>query len=54
MLLFVCTCFPQGFNDKEHTFFISNTFISSTRLKVVKHEPNAKQHAEAELLLFES
>ena len=49
MLLFVCTCFPQGFNDKEHTFFISNT-----KLKVVKHEPNAKQHAEAELLLFES
>ena len=37
-----------------HTFLISNTFISKTRLKLVKIQASAKSHPEAEILLFES
>ena len=37
-----------------HAFFISNTFISNTRLKLAKNQAKAKQHPEAELLLFEN
>ena len=37
-----------------HTFFISNTFINNARLKLAKNRANAKQHPEAELLLFEN
>ena len=37
-----------------HTFLISNTFISKTRLKLVKIQASAKSHPEAEMLLFES
>ena len=37
-----------------HAFFISSTFISNARLKLAKDQANAKQHPEAELLLFES
>ena len=36
-----------------HTFFISSTFISA-KLKLTKNQANAKQHPEAELLLFEN
>ena len=35
-------------------FFTSNTFISNARLKVAKNPTKAKQHLEAELLLFEN
>ena len=35
-------------------FFISNTFISNSRLKLTKNQAYAKQHPEAELLLFEN
>ena len=35
-------------------FFISNTVISNARLKSAKTQANAKQHPEAELLLFEN
>ena len=35
-------------------FFISNTFISNARLKLTKNQAKAKQHPEAELLLFEN
>ena len=35
-------------------FFISNTFISNTRLKLAKNEANAKEDPEAELLLIEN
>ena len=35
-------------------FLISNTFISNARLKFAKNQANAKQHPEAELLLFEN
>ena len=35
-------------------FFIKNTFISNARLKLAKNQANAKQHPEAELLLFEN
>ena len=37
-----------------HAFFISNTFISNTRLKLAKNQAKAKQHAEAEFLLLEN
>ena len=33
-----------------HAFFISNTFISNTRLKLAKNYAKAKQHPEAGLL----
>ena len=35
-------------------FFISNTFISNTRLKLTKNQANAKQHPETEFLLFQN
>ena len=35
-------------------FFISNTFINNTRLKLAKNQAKAKQHPEAELLLIEN
>ena len=44
-------------NNPLHTFcffFICKTFISNARLKLAKNQPNAKQHPEAELLLFEN
>ena len=48
-------------NDKQQgrywmntRFFISNTFISNTRLKLAKNEANAKEDPEAELLLIEN
>ena len=34
--------------------FISSTFISNARLKLAKNQAKAKQHPEAELLLFEN
>ena len=37
-----------------HAFLISNTFISNARLKFAKNQAKAKQHSEAELLLFEN
>ena len=40
---------------KENTrFFISNTFISNVRLRLPEIQAKAKQHPEAELLLFEN
>ena len=35
-------------------FFISNAFISNTRLRLAKYQANAKQHPEAEFVLFEN
>ena len=35
-------------------FFISNIFISNARLKFVKNQTKAKQHPQAELLLFKN
>ena len=35
-------------------FYIKNTFTSNVKLKSVKNQANAKQHPEAELLLFEN
>ena len=40
--------------NNVHAFFISNTFISNTRLKLAKNQAKAKQHPEAEFLLFEN
>ena len=34
-------------------FFISNTFVSNAWLKMAKIQANAKQHPQAEILLFE-
>ena len=42
------------FGVDVHAFFISNTFISNARLKLVKNLESAKQHTEAELLLCEN
>ena len=36
------------------TRFFKETFISKARLKLAKSQTNAKQHPEAELLLFEN
>ena len=33
---------------------ISKTFISTTKLKLAKNQAKAKQHPQAELLLFEN
>ena len=38
----------------RHAFFISNTFISNTSLKLAKSQADAKQHPEADLFLFEN
>ena len=39
----------------EYTlFYITNTLISNTRLKLTKNQANAKQHPESEPLLFEN
>ena len=35
-----------------HGYFVSNTFISNTRPKFTKNQGNAKQHPDAELLIF--
>ena len=40
-------------NSGTRFFYISNTFISNARLKLPKNQANAKQHPEAEFLLFE-
>ena len=37
-----------------HAFFIRNPFISNGKLKLAKNQANAKQHPEADLLLFEN
>ena len=47
----------QVLSDLQSTtrfFFISNTFISNAKLKLLKNQANAQQHPEAELLLFEN
>ena len=41
-------------NHGINAFFISNTFISNARLKLVKNQGKAKEHPEAELLLLEN
>ena len=45
-------CFLLTFN--LHTFFISNTFISSTKVKLADIQARTKQHPETELLFFEN
>ena len=35
-------------------FLISNTFISNARLKFARNQAKAKQHPQAELLLFDN
>ena len=41
-------------NIELHAFFISNTFIINSRLKLTKNLRKVKQHPEAKLLLFEN
>ena len=35
-------------------FFIGKAFINNARLKLAKNQADAKQHPEAELLVFEN
>ena len=49
--IFIVKILPLVSNTR---FFISNTFISNARLKLGKNQAKAKQHPEAELLLFEN
>ena len=44
----------QGSISINKLFFISDTLISNARLKLTKNQAKAKQHLEAELLLFEN
>ena len=37
-----------------NAFFISTTFVGNRRPKLAKNQAKAKQHSEAELLLFEN
>ena len=37
-----------------HAFLWATLFISNTRLKLAKNQANAKQHLEADFLLFEN
>ena len=59
-IVFVLSYYNLGFplivsvNCFNTCFFIRNTFISNGRLKLAKNQPNTKQHAEPELLLFEN
>ena len=46
-----CTINP---NLIHSFFFISNTFRSNARLKLVENQAKAKEHPEGELLLFEN
>ena len=39
---------------KQKYISISNTFISNASLKLAKNQVNAKQHPEAEFLLYEN
>ena len=45
-------CFLKVFYNLK--FFINNSFITKVRLKLVKIQVNAKQHPEADFLLFEN
>ena len=49
-------CNPNGilFHWYIHVCFYKQHFISNTKLKFAKNQPNAKQHSQAELLLFEN
>ena len=40
--------------SKIPRFFIRNTFISNTRLKLAKNQAKVKQHSEAELWIIEN
>ena len=46
--------FVEYLNLNVAYFFYKNTFISNARLKLAKNQANAKQHPEAEPLLFEN
>ena len=54
LLAFKTVRVSKQFLMEYKLFFISNTFISDARLKLVKNQAKAKQHSEAELLLFEN
>ena len=48
------TSYQENSVAKRHTlFYIGNTFISNTQLKLVKNQADAKWHSQAELWLFE-
>ena len=41
-------------NANLYAIFIRNTFINKARLKLAKNQTNAKQHPEAEIVLFKN
>ena len=47
-------CMRIYYSIQLHGFFISNTFISNTMLKLAKNQAKFKQHPEPELLLTEN
>ena len=38
----------------SYTIFVSNTFVSNTRLKLAKNQAKSKQNPDAKLLPFEN
>ena len=44
----------EDLRNQLHVFFISNTLISNTRLKLAENQANGKEHPEAELLIYEN
>ena len=49
-----CVYGTTSFGENYTLFFISNSFVSYVSPKLAKIQPNAKQHPEADSLLFEN
>ena len=55
IMIDVVKCQMRNYQNSDTRFvLISNPFISNTRLNFAKSQTKAKQHSEAELLLFEN
>ena len=50
----ICTKTFRKKRQKYTSFFISDTFISNTKLKLAENQAKPEQHPEAELLLSEN
>ena len=50
-----CSCCKKYLNKHRlYAYFISNTFVSNTKLELAKNPAKANQHTESKLLLFEN